>query len=312
MLEEARDISQKTMGRTSVHAITRRCRQDGTLVDVEILSVPVNVDGQNTGLIVIYHDITDLKRAEEELQEAKEAAEAANRAKSTFLANVSHELRTPLNAIIGYSEMLMEDAEDEGPETFVSDLEKIHASGRHLLALINDILDLSKVEADKMELYLETFDVADLVRDVVSTVQPLVEKNANTLQVRAGHDLGTMHADLTKVRQSLFNLLSNAAKFTDRGTITLSAAREMVDGAARLTFRVRDTGIGMTPEQMGKLFQAFSQADASTGRKYGGTGLGLVITRRSCQMMGGDVTVESEYGVGTTFTIRLPAEVVVE
>jgi PAS domain S-box-containing protein len=310
MLEEARDISQKAMDETNVHTIARRCRQDGTLVDVEILSVPVNVDGQNTGLIVIYHDITDLKRAEEELQEAKEVAEAANRAKSTFLANMSHELRTPLNAIIGYSEMLIEDAEDEGLEAFVSDLQKIRASGRHLLALINDILDLSKVEAGKMELYLETFDVADLVRDVVSTVQPLVEKNANTLQVRTGHDLGTMHADLTKVRQSLFNLLSNAAKFTDRGTITLNAAREMVDGAARLTFRVRDTGIGMTSEQMSKLFQAFSQADASTGRKYGGTGLGLVITRHFCQMMGGDVTVESEYGVGTTFTIRLPAEVV--
>jgi PAS domain S-box-containing protein len=310
MLEEARDISQQTMGGTSVHAITRRCRQDGTLVDVEILSVPVNVEGQNTGLIVIYHDITDLKQAERELQGAKAAAEAANRAKSTFLANMSHELRTPLNAIIGYSEMLMEDAEDEGLETFVSDLGKIHASGRHLLALINDILDLSKVEAGKMELYLETFDVADLLRDVVSAVQPLVEKNANTLEVHRADDLGTMHADLTKVRQSLLNLLSNAAKFTEGGTITLDVAREPVDGIDWLTFRVSDTGIGMTPEQMGKLFQAFSQADASTRRKFGGTGLGLVITRRFCQMMGGDVTVESEYGVGTTFTIRLPTEVI--
>jgi signal transduction histidine kinase len=252
----------------------------------------------------------ELAQATREAQEARNAAEAANKAKSVFLAIMSHELRTPLNAIIGYSEMLMEDAEDEGVETFVSDLEKIHVSGKHLLTLINDILDLSKIEADRMELYLETFDVASMVKDVVSAVQPLVEKNANTLEVHRADDLGTMHTDLTKVRQSLFNLLSNAAKFTEGGTIRLDVTRVPVDGVDWFTFSVRDTGIGMTPEQMGKLFQAFSQVDASTTRKYGGSGLGLAITKRFCQMMGGDISVESEYGVGSTFTIRLPAKAV--
>jgi signal transduction histidine kinase len=244
-------------------------------------------------------------------QEAREAAEAASRAKSAFLANMSHELRTPLNAIIGYSEMLAEDFEDEeGMENYVPDLHKIRAAGRHLLALVNDVLDLSKIEAGRMDLYLESFAVLRLIDDVVSTVQPLVEKSANTLDVRCADGLGTMHADLTKVRQSLFNLLSNAAKFTEQGTITLDAARETADDVDWVTFSVSDTGIGMTPEQMEKLFQAFSQAEASTARKYGGTGLGLAVTRHFCQMMGGSIGVESEYGVGSTFTIRLPAEVV--
>jgi hypothetical protein len=250
------------------------------------------------------------------LERARREAEAATQAKSTFLANMSHELRTPLNAIIGYSEMLMEDAEDQALDGFAADLKKIHASGKHLLDLINDVLDLSKIEAGRMDLYLESFDVAGMLQSIVSTVQPLVKTNANRLEVVADADLGVMRADLTKVRQSLFNLLSNAAKFTEHGLITLAAARERSpagpagpsDGVDWMTFRVSDTGIGMKPEQLERLFQVFSQADASISRKYGGTGLGLALSLRFCQMMGGDISVESTYGVGSTFTIRLPAQ----
>jgi signal transduction histidine kinase len=217
---------------------------------------------------------------------------------------MSHELRTPLNAIIGYSEMLQEEAEDLGEEAFLPDLERIDAAGKHLLGLINDILDLSKIEAGRMDLYLQTFGVPDLIRDVESIVQPLIEKNSNTLVLSCADDLGMMHADQTKVRQTLFNLLSNAAKFTDHGTITLTVEREPDDW---ITFAVTDTGIGMTEEQLGRLFEAFSQAEASTRSKYGGTGLGLAISRAFCRMMGGDLTVTSIYSEGSTFTVRLPS-----
>jgi signal transduction histidine kinase/DNA-binding response OmpR family regulator len=245
----------------------------------------------------------------EDLEEAKQEALEATKAKSTFLANMSHELRTPMNAILGYSEMLMEDAEDQGQEDFIPDLQKIHAAGKHLLGLINEILDLSKIEAGKMDLYLESFDVAGMINEVASTLRPLVDKNANTLQVHLAPDLGAMHADLTKVRQSLFNLLSNASKFTEKGTITLDAEAILQDGARWIVFRVADTGIGMTPEQIDKLFQPFVQADASTSRKYGGTGLGMTITQLFIKMMGGEMNVASEPGAGTTFTVLLPAEV---
>ncbi len=252
----------------------------------------------------------ELARATTEAQEAQTTAEDANRAKSAFLANMSHELRTPLNAIIGYSEMLQEDASDLGEERFVADLQKIHSAGKHLLGLINDVLDISKIEAGKMDLFLETIDVPAMIEEVVSTIKPLVQKNGNALKVECEENLGPMRADATKVRQGLFNLLSNACKFTDKGTITLQVERQRGNGVGHFVFRVSDTGIGMTQNQMDKLFKAFTQADASTTRKYGGSGLGLAITRHFCQMMGGDVSVESEPGKGSTFTIKLPAVVV--
>ena len=254
-------------------------------------------------------EIAERKRGEIALQEALHKAEAASRAKSTFLANMSHELRTPLNAIIGYSEMLEEEALESGLEDIIPDTQKIHNAGKHLLSLINDILDLSKIEAGRMELYLEEFDLGNLIEEVVATLHPLVEKNHNQLQVFCSPNLGVMYADLTKVRQILFNLLSNALKFTEGGTVLLGATREPAGGSDWVYLQVSDTGIGMSAEQQQGLFQPFMQGDASTTRKYGGTGLGLAISRLFCQMMGGDITLESQLGVGSTFTVQLKATV---
>ena len=258
-------------------------------------------------LVLAMEDITDRRRAETEVAKARDAAETANRTKSLFLANMSHELRTPLNAIVGYSEMLHEEAAERHLQDFSADLQKISTSGRHLLGLINDILDLSKIEAGKMELSLEIFDIATLIGEVASTIGMQAAKNGNTLEISHAPDIGVMRGDLSKVRQGLFNLVSNAAKFTHDGQIRVLAERHVMDGAEWIRFRVSDTGIGLSAEQIVRLFQPFTQADASTTRRFGGTGLGLALTRRFCQMMSGDVTVHSVPGEGSVFTINLPA-----
>jgi PAS domain S-box-containing protein len=326
-------------------------RETRRLYDLRI-SPLYDKDHFMTGRLIVLRDITERKQVEAELYRAKEAAEAASRAKTTFLTNMSHELRTPLTSILGYSELLKMRTADGDQVDFAADLDRIRSAGSHLLALINDILDMSKIEAGKLELHLETFDVPALVHYAASTVHPLVERNANRLEVRCSDDLGKMRADMTRVQQILFNLLSNAAKFTEGGLITLEVTRhepttdhrppttedgrasiedrglpEPVDpspildlrssnqssAVGRLSsvveFRVSDTGIGMTDEQMAGLFTEFMQADASTTRKYGGTGLGLALSARFCRMMGGQLAVESQIGKGSVFTVRLPAVV---
>ena len=306
-------------------------RRDGSTLPVEVsISEVPPLPGDPRLFTAIVRDVTERKRAEAEIRElnqtlerrveertaalqhalqelgvARDQALEASRAKSTFLAQMSHELRTPLNAIIGYSELLQEDASDPGQ---VEDLGRIHAAGKHLLTLINDVLDLSKIEAGRIELCPETFELEKFLADLAMTVRPLIDKNRNTLALETDGPPGVMHTDPTRLKQCLLNLLSNASKFTHEGTVRLHTARETAEDREWLIFEVSDSGIGMTPEEMGKLFQAFSQANASTTRKYGGTGLGLAITRRLCQMMGGDVTVRSEPGKGSTFTIRVPAD----
>jgi signal transduction histidine kinase/ActR/RegA family two-component response regulator len=270
-------------------------------------TLPIDSNDELGTLAVSFNQMIKQLRAQRTTTEqARVVAEQANRAKSEFLANMSHELRTPLTAIIGYSDLLQYQIQEQG-DIEGADIDAIRRAGSHLLAIINDILDLSKIEARKMDLDLGIFKVAPLIDEVVATIQPLVEQNDNTLVVRCDENAGSMYGDMTKVRQVLLNLLSNAAKFTEHGTITVKISREALDEQAWLCFKVADTGIGMTAEQVNKLFQAFTQADASTTRKYGGTGLGLALSQRLCLLMGGEITATSESGIGSTFTIRLPA-----
>jgi len=236
-------------------------------------------------------------------------AESATRAKSVFLANMSHELRTPLNAIIGYSDMLAEEAEDLGQQAAIPDLYKIKTAGKHLLDLINNILDISKIEAGKMELYVEAIDVNGMIQDVVATVQPLVDVNNNLLRVDISTHVGTLHSDVTKLRQALLNLLSNAAKFTKRGVLILRVEHDPEIDSEHIRFVVSDTGIGMSDQQLRTVFKPFAQGDGSIVSKYGGTGLGLAISRHYINLMGGDISVKSAPGQGATFTITLPLKI---
>ncbi|MCK4950434.1 MAG: response regulator [Gammaproteobacteria bacterium] len=252
--------------------------------------------------------LTRISSQHNELEYALDGANAANKAKSAFLANMSHELRTPLNAIIGYSEMLQEEASERGLQQSVPDLEKIYIAGNHLLSLINDILDISKIEAGKMNLYIEEFEIPALLNEVSNTISPLLRDNQNTLDIQCPDDIGTMCSDNTKVKQTLINLLGNACKFTHQGKITLTAEKKTRDQSEWIFFTITDTGIGMTTEQMQNLFKSFTQADVSTTRKYGGTGLGLTISREFCKMMGGDITVASNINEGSSFTVILPLQ----
>jgi signal transduction histidine kinase len=251
-----------------------------------------------------YHDLVLIEETYA-LRAAKEAAESANRAKSDFLALMSHELRTPINAIIGYSEMVVEEASELGLDSILSDVKRIGSAGKHLLSMVNNIMDLSKIEAGMMDIYVESFDIAEMLTEVESVAQALAQKNANQLVIVCPPDIGTMQSDVTKVRQVIFNLLSNALKFTKEGRVTLALRAFEEARNEVIEFTVTDTGIGMTQEQIGRLFRAYSQADASTSRRYGGTGLGLTIVQQFCRLLGGDITVESTIGVGSTFRVRL-------
>ncbi len=304
-LSESPDIQPKAVELRLKH-------KDGSWRIVESIARNLLSNPSVNGVIINTRDVTERKHIEA-LQKEKEAAEEANRAKSQFLANMSHELRTPLNAIIGYSEMLEEEAKEIGQNALAEDLQRIYASGKHLLGLINDILDLSKIEAGKMPLYLEKFEVNGLVQETINLIQPLIEKNQNRLSLRPMSSIGEMYSDMIKVRQILYNLLSNAAKFTSKGEITLEVSREAASASMNdedwITLRVSDTGIGLSDEQIKQLFKPFVQGDTSTTRKFGGTGLGLAITKHFCQMLGGDIHASGEPGKGATFTVKLPAKI---
>lgn len=279
-------------------------KPDGESFAVEYTSSPIKHGDHIEGAVVTFKDVTEKRKAQLELQQAKDVAEAANASKSQFLANMSHELRTPLNAVIMYSELLSEEAEEQNVPDFIPDLNRIRSAGKHLLELVNGVLDLSKIDAGKMEIFAEEIDLRAMVEEVVSTMTPLIEKNRNVLTTSIDDSLETMTGDLTKLRQVLFNLISNASKFTEDGEIQLSVSRP--SDRSKICFSVADSGIGMTDEQISRLFQPFMQADASTTRKYGGTGLGLAIIKRFSELMQGEVSVQSTPGSGTTFEVVLP------
>jgi signal transduction histidine kinase len=313
----ADSAAKVSAGQLSERVDIRRSRFD---FDDEVSDLSQNFNVMTERLEGLYNELEEkvrertekLREALAELAEKRDEALEANRIKSLFLANMSHELRTPLNAIIGYSEMLEEEAEDFGYEDIVPDLQKIRTAGTHLLSLINDILDLSKIEAGKIEFYLEDFILEDIVDDVAMTVQPVVEKKDNKFVIDLAENLGSMHADVTRVSQIIVNLLSNSAKFTEHGTITLKGHRFRKEDKDWIELSVIDTGIGMTEEQLANIFSEFTQADITTTRKYGGTGLGLPISRHFCQMMGGDIVVTSTVGEGSIFTVQLPARVIID
>src|SRR5215510_13264816 len=294
--------------------ITERLRRHSKpegIVEYHHGAIWVRVSEQRTpdgSTVVVYTDISELKQRQEELEEAMRQAETANRAKSAFLANMSHELRTPLNAIIGLTEMMVSNAARFGTEKALEPLRRVHRAGKHLLELINQVLDLSKIEAGKLELNPELVNIPRLLDEVAGTARSLVEQNKNSLVVQCFNDVHPLYVDALRLRQILLNLLSNACKFTRNGNVALSVGPVSAAGREWLDFVVSDTGIGMTPEQLDKLFEEFTQGDQSTARRYGGTGLGLAITRRLCRMMNGEVTVTSEAGRGSTFVVRLPAD----
>ncbi len=306
---------RESVGAGTPFAVEHRIRRaDGTYRVCSVRAVPVRGrDGAVREWVGVHEDVTERREAEVSLRQARDAAERANEAKSLFLANMSHELRTPLSAIIGYSEMMNEEIDDGAQATeLVGDLGKIQGNARHLLGLINDVLDLSKIESGKMEVFAETFDVGAVIDEVASSVEGLMAQKGNRLVLDvASGGLGTARTDVVKVRQILLNLLGNAAKFTEAGTVTLSARRDMGQ-PDHLVLAVADTGIGMTEEQIGQLFQRFHQADVSTTRKFGGTGLGLALSKAFGTMLGGDLTVDSVPGQGSTFTLRLPATYVAQ
>jgi len=314
-ISEAINVVKTGRGKQLMDSIRALCThmEEEELTRLQRHSRNAERKSQVAGLVTVFASLgmfgivlfTNLRMKRE-----KDRALEASQAKSTFLANMSHELRTPLNAIIGYSEMLEEEAAESGETATIPDLRKIRAAGKHLLELINAVLDLSKIEAGKMDLYLETFSIGTLVDEVISMAQPLAEKNGNKLIKQCPADIGSMHADLTKIRQGLLNLLSNACKFTKDGTVSLTTTRRAIDGAEWVQFDVKDSGLGLTDEQIRGIFEPFTQADSSTTRQFGGTGLGLAITRRFADLMGGKVEVASKSGQGATFTLSLPASLI--